>query len=54
MTQKHRIADRPDFDPGYDPKEPIICEICGAEMFYTAACKIQCPRCGMKRDCSDP
>lgn len=47
-------VDRPDFDPTYDPAAPIFCEICGNEMRYTAACKIQCGVCGYKRDCSDP
>lgn len=49
-----RIVDRADFDPGYDPEAPIWCEICGNQMHYTAACKIQCPVCGYRRDCSDP
>lgn len=49
-----RVADRADFDPGYDPSAPIVCEICGHEMRYTASCKIQCGVCGYKRDCSDP
>ena len=49
-----REVDRADFDPGYDPDAPIACEICGGEMTYTAACKIQCVTCGYKRDCSDP
>ncbi len=31
----------------------IDCERCGAEM-YDLHCKIVCPRCGYKRDCSDP
>jgi hypothetical protein len=47
-------VDRADFDPHYDPDAPIICEMCGNEMVYTAACKIMCRRCGYKRDCSDP
>lgn len=49
-----RVVDRADFDPAYDPSAPIVCEICGNEMRYTAACKIQCGVCGYKRDCSDP
>jgi hypothetical protein len=49
-----REVDRADFDPDYDAAAPILCEICGHEMVYTAACKIQCRRCGYKRDCSDP
>ena len=48
------VVDRSDFDPDYDPSRPIECECCGSTMFYTAACKIQCPNCGYKRDCSDP
>lgn len=49
-----REVDRVDFDPAYDPGAPIVCEICGNEMVYTAACKIECRRCGYRRDCSDP
>lgn len=49
-----REVDRADFDPSYDPDEPILCEICGNEMRYTAVCKIECPVCGYRRDCSDP
>jgi hypothetical protein len=48
------IVDRADYDPDYDPSEPVACEACGAEMYYTAACKLKCPRCGYTRDCSDP
>jgi rubrerythrin len=29
------------------------CELCGAVMF-DHNCKIVCPNCGYKRDCSDP
>ena len=29
------------------------CECCGTEM-YDHHCKIVCPNCGYKRDCSDP
>jgi hypothetical protein len=47
-------VDRADYDPHYDPSRPIECECCGSTMFYTAACKIQCPNCGYQRDCSDP
>jgi hypothetical protein len=49
-----RVVDRADFDPLFDPSAPIECEVCGNEMRYTAACKIQCGVCGYKRDCSDP
>jgi hypothetical protein len=46
--------DRVDFDPAYDPDAPIECEVCGGVMRYIAACKILCPNCGYRRDCSDP
>jgi transposase len=29
------------------------CEICGSEM-YGLHCKLVCPTCGYRRDCSDP
>ena len=29
------------------------CEICGMEMFGLH-CKLVCPNCGYRRDCSDP
>jgi hypothetical protein len=29
------------------------CEICGSEM-YGLHCKLFCPNCGYRRDCSDP
>ena len=29
------------------------CELCGAEMFGLH-CKLICPNCGYRRDCSDP
>lgn len=47
-------VDRADFDPGYDPDEPILCEICGSVMEYTASCRIICRNCGYTRDCTDP
>jgi hypothetical protein len=46
--------DRVDFDPMYDPDAPVICELCGSPMRYVASCKIVCPNCGYRRDCSDP
>lgn len=49
-----RIADRADYDPGFDPDAPVLCERCGAVMDYTGACKIVCRNCGYVRDCSDP
>ena len=30
-----------------------VCELCGTTM-YDHNCKIVCPNCGYKRDCSDP
>jgi hypothetical protein len=47
-------VDRADYDPDYDPEAPVACEVCGGEMYYTASCKLKCPRCGYMRDCSDP
>ena len=37
----------PESPPGY------VCDICGSLM-YEHNCKIVCPTCGYKRDCSDP
>ena len=34
-----------------DPGEE--CELCGTEMFGLH-CKLVCPNCGYRRDCSDP
>ena len=30
-----------------------VCDICGVEM-YDHNCKIVCPNCGYKRDCTEP
>jgi len=41
------------------PEDPVDvrdlqeCEACGTKM-YGLHCKIVCPNCGYKRDCSDP
>lgn len=40
-------------DHGSGRGDVHVCEICGAEMFESH-CKIICPRCGFRRDCSDP
>lgn len=48
------IVDRADYDPDYDPDAPVLCEICGSVMEYTASCKLVCRNCGYTRDCSDP
>jgi rubrerythrin len=40
----------------FTPREiPSVheCELCGTVM-YDHNCKIVCPNCGYKRDCSDP
>jgi len=29
------------------------CEVCGSQM-YGLHCKLVCPNCGYRRDCSDP
>lgn len=47
-------AGRTDFDPSYRSDEPILCDLCGSAMRYTASCRITCPNCGYTRDCSDP
>ena len=31
----------------------LECELCGAEML-SLHCKLVCPNCGYRRDCSDP
>ena len=36
-----------------DDREIQKCEACGTRM-YGLHCKIVCPNCGYKRDCSDP
>ncbi|HYH80093.1 MAG TPA: hypothetical protein VEX86_09850 [Longimicrobium sp.] len=45
-------ADTSPFKPRVIPKEHT-CELCGTVM-YDHNCKIVCPNCGYKRDCSDP
>lgn len=53
-TTSDGAVDRVDYDPHYDPGSPVHCEVCEEVMYYTAACKLKCPRCGYTRDCSDP
>ena len=36
-----------------DARDAQECEACGTRM-YGLHCKILCPNCGYKRDCSDP
>ena len=40
---------------GTDTPEPSgeRCEVCDTEM-YGLHCKLVCPNCGYRRDCSDP
>lgn len=54
-----------DREPGKDaadaPRTPNVprveaehvCDVCGSPMFEVH-CKITCPNCGYRRDCSDP
>ncbi len=47
---------RPAPPPAFQKREPPthhVCDLCGAPMF-DHNCKIVCPNCGYKRDCSDP
>jgi transposase len=39
----------------YEAPESSVkeCELCGTEMFGLH-CKLVCPNCGYRRDCSDP
>lgn len=45
----------PDARPFVKREIPSVheCELCGTTM-YDHNCKIVCPNCGYKRDCSDP
>jgi rubrerythrin len=54
----HPVGRRPLEDvrrPGRPPdiRDLQECEACGTKM-YGLHCKIVCPNCGYKRDCSDP
>lgn len=42
-------------DARLEAQEPAReeCELCGSEMFGLH-CKLICPNCGYRRDCSDP
>ena len=37
----------------YEAPSGEECEVCGAQMFGLH-CKLVCPNCGYRRDCSDP
>lgn len=39
--------------PGRSGPPPVPCDRCGIAM-VEHHCKLQCPRCGLTRDCSDP
>ena len=47
----HEPRGRPSKTP--DARDAQECEACGTRM-YGLHCKIVCPNCGYKRDCSDP
>jgi rubrerythrin len=58
----HRAPPQPEPARAPDPPAPLErreipsmheCELCGTTM-YDHNCKIVCPNCGYKRDCSDP
>ena len=42
-------------DARVEAQKPVReeCELCGSEMFGLH-CKLICPTCGYRRDCSDP
>jgi uncharacterized OB-fold protein len=46
QTQQHEAREAPELS-GEE------CENCGSEM-YGLHCKLVCPNCGYRRDCSDP
>lgn len=50
-------VDRATVDRDQEPRDPggyeAECEVCGYRM-YGLHCKIICPNCGYRRDCSDP
>jgi hypothetical protein len=49
------MPERPGLRPpeAVDARDAQECEACGTLM-YGLHCKIVCPNCGYKRDCSDP
>lgn len=59
VSETVRPAERPPVEDGRRPEGPPDvrdtqeCEACGTKM-YGLHCKIVCPNCGYKRDCSDP
>ena len=55
LMQKRRDEDMEMQDARFEAQEPVReeCELCGSEMFGLH-CKLICPNCGYRRDCSDP
>jgi hypothetical protein len=47
------IKDKEETRTSEVPASGEECELCGAEMFGLH-CKLVCPNCGYRRDCSDP
>ena len=57
-TSRDRILQKMDEEQGQQATEVQQpagedCEVCGTEM-YGLHCKLICPNCGYRRDCSDP
>ena len=59
-TRHARILESMDEEPARQAQAPERpqpsgeeCEVCGTEM-YGLHCKLVCPNCGYRRDCSDP
>ena len=49
-----RVIERcPNCGVEHDDPKGGACEVCGTEM-YGLHCKLVCPNCGYRRDCSDP
>lgn len=48
--ERNTVRDAPSEDRRVEREE---CEVCGSEM-YGLHCKLVCPNCGYRRDCSDP
>lgn len=53
METRDRSADAPPPPSAPGPPPVHVCDLCGATMFEHN-CKIVCPNCGYKRDCTDP
>lgn len=57
LPYTREVEESRDQEPGQagEAPEPAVyeCEVCGTQM-YGLHCKIICPTCGYRRDCSDP